>query len=187
MQSNDSPLYAADDARWSALMASAQAGHEADYRVLLAEMSQVITRYLLSRIGSQHFVDDCVQETLIAIHQARHTYDPHRSFRAWLFAIVRHKAIDALRKQKVQQSTAQRYHADSDALSPVGHVENDAMSGRLIDSLSVQHREAITLTKLLGLSTTEAAAQLSISESALKVRVHRATNKLRQLMEADAL
>ena len=54
-----------------------------------------------------------------------------------------------------------------------------------MDSLSPQHREVITLTKFIGLSNAEAAAQLSISESAVKVRVHRAIGKLTRLMEAD--
>ena len=61
------------------------------------------------------------------------------------------------------------------------------MSGRLINSLPLNYREAITLTKIIGLSTAEAATHLGISQSALKVRVHRAITKLRQMMEADTL
>ena len=55
----------------------------------------------------------------------------------------------------------------------------------MLDSLSPQQREALTLTKINGLTIAEAATQLSISESALKVRVHRAIARLRRLVEAD--
>ena len=178
---------ASDEKRWAILMTSAQAGNEDDYRTLLTELSRAIKYYLLSRIGAQHFIEDCVQDTLIAVHQARHTYDPRRRFRPWLFAIVRHKAIDTLRRQRSQQQLAQR---QEDMLLHEQHTTDDLESkitqGRLMDCLSPQHREVLTLTKFIGLSNAEAAAQLHISESAVKVRVHRAIGNLTRLMEADA-
>ena len=93
------PKHESDEQNWSRLMVNAQAGNESDYRQLLTELTDVIFNFLRSRFGDHHFIEDCVQETLMAIHQARHTYDQHRPFRPWLFAIVRHKAIDTLRKQ----------------------------------------------------------------------------------------
>jgi len=178
---------ASDEQRWAILMVSAQAGNEDDYRTLLTELSRAIKHYLLSRIGSQHFIEDCVQDTLIAVHQARHTYDPHRRFRPWLFAIVRHKAIDTLRRQRSQQQLAQQ----QEDMQPQEHQHTDDLDnritrGRLMDCLSPQHREVLTLTKFIGLSNAEAAAQLHISESAVKVRVHRAIGNLTRLMEADS-
>ena len=89
--------YAEDEQRWSSLMASAQAGNESDYRQLLGELSELVSRYLRTRLGGYDFVEDCVQDVLIAIHEARHTYDPRRPFRPWLFAIIRHKSTDAIR------------------------------------------------------------------------------------------
>ena len=183
----DDEDFASDEKRWALLMVSAQAGDEDDYRTLLTELSRAIKHYLLSRIGSQHFVEDCVQDTLIAVHQARHTYDQRRRFRPWLFAIVRHKAIDTLRRQSSQQQLAQQ----QEALLLQEHHSTDDLDGiinrgRLMDALSPQHREVLTLTKFIGLSNAEAAAQLHISEGAVKVRVHRAIGNLTRLMEADA-
>lgn len=177
-----------DESRWASLMASAQKGCESDYRELLKELSQAIKYYLLSRLGNQHFIEDCVQESLIAIHQARHSYNPHRRFRPWLFAIVRHKAIDALRRQRSQQEVARQHgemllHEQRDSSND---IEQDISQGRLMEGLSPQHREALTLTKIIGLSNAEAAARLHISEGAVKVRVHRAIGKLSRLLEADA-
>jgi RNA polymerase sigma-70 factor (ECF subfamily) len=178
-----------DEERWALLMVSAQAGHEADYRALLGELAEVIKRYLRSRFGQHDFVEDCVQDCLIAIHQARHTYDSRRLFRPWLFAIVRHKAIDTLRGQQRRHSSLerqremQRVHAGS---GDPGELESALAGGRLLQALSADQREVITLTKIMGLTTAEAADRLSISQSALKVRVHRALGRLRKLLEEDA-
>ena len=186
MGDTDREGYAADDARWSALMAGAQAGNEADYRQLLTELDSAVSRYLRSRLGAQEFLEDCVQEVLLALHQARHTYDPGRRFRPWLFAIVRHKAIDHLRRQRSQQRLLDDGGAPDAGYNHGERMENDLSGGRLINALPEQHREAITLTKIMGLSHREAADRLAISEGALKVRVHRAMGNLRRLLEADA-
>jgi RNA polymerase sigma-70 factor (ECF subfamily) len=179
--------FESDELRWAALMVSAQVGHESDYRVLLTEMSEVINRYLRSRFGHHHFIEDCVQETLVAIHQARHTYDSRRPFRPWMFAIVRYKAIDTLRRQRSHQNTLERHRQNLEVNAQVtgsDHPENGMVRGRLLESLSPQYREAITLTKINGLSIAEAARQLSISEGALKVRVHRAMGRLKRMVQA---
>ena len=44
-------------------------------------------------------LEDCVQESLAAVHKARDTYETARLFRPWLFAIVRYKTFDILRKR----------------------------------------------------------------------------------------
>ena len=101
---------------WAALMVRAQQGHEAEYRQLLGELAEAVYRYLLSRFGHHHFLEDCVQDILVAVHQARHTYDPQRRFRPWLFAIVRHKAIDTLRRQRSHQNALDRLRPDRQVL-----------------------------------------------------------------------
>jgi RNA polymerase sigma-70 factor (ECF subfamily) len=111
-------------------------------------------------------------------------------FRPWMFAIVKHKTIDSLRHQRSQQRAIDTHRAgarNSDQFTASDTLEEQLSEGRLINSLSPQHREAVTLTKIIGLSTAEAATRLNISESALKVRVHRAIGKLKRLLEADEL
>jgi len=103
MPAGETTEYADDEARWSMLMASAQSGDESSYRILLSEISDVVGRYLVSRFGQHEFIENCVQEVLMSVHKARHTYDARRAFRPWLFAIVRHKAIDALRQGEKRQ------------------------------------------------------------------------------------
>lgn len=184
MPQSTSSRYAEDEERWSSLMASAQSGDGIAYRQLLDELSAMVERYLRVRLGGHEFLEDCVQEVLLAVHQARHTYDPRRPFRPWLFAIVRHKSTDALRRAQVRG----RYLAPEEDAPEPGAADPDAQidSGRLLAYLPETLREAITLTKITGLSNAEAAREMNISESAVKVRVHRAVDKLRRMMETEA-
>jgi RNA polymerase sigma-70 factor (ECF subfamily) len=92
------------------------------------------------------------------------------------------------RRQRSQQqlATAQQELRMTDAAGQnISPMEEDLAQGQLLLSLSPQYREAITLTKIIGMSNAEAAARLSISEGAVKVRVHRAISKLKQLLEAE--
>ena len=148
----------------------------------------MIQKFLRSRFGNHHFIEDCVQEALIAVHQARHTYDPQRPFRAWLFAIVRNKAIDTLRRQRTRDKAVDHYRRDQEVLSQAGRrntFQSEFSEGGLLELLSEQHKEVLVLTKIIGFSVAETAEQLGISESAVKVRVHRAIRKLRHLLEND--
>jgi RNA polymerase sigma-70 factor (ECF subfamily) len=179
-----------DEHRWSALMVNAQAGNESDYRQLLKELANVIQKFLRSRFGHHDFIEDCVQEALIAVHQARHTYDPQRPFRPWLFAIVRHKTIDTLRKQRTRAKVIDQYKSEQEILSQAGNHSSSELEfseGRLLASLSTQHREVLVLTKIVGYSIAEAAEKLEISEGAVKVRIHRAIRRLRQSLARDEL
>lgn len=176
-----------DEVRWSALMASAQQGCESDYQQLLTELGEAIAAYLRVRFGSLDIIEDCVQESLIAIHKARNTYEPQRLFRPWLFAIVRYKTIDVLRKKNIDRRRVEILQheeiCDNDRHSE--GLDAGLNCGQILAALPDKYRQAIVLTKLEGLSMREAAAQLNISEGAMKVRVHRALDASRQLLEAE--
>ncbi len=178
--------YEEDERRWSALMVSAQAGDQADYRLLLGELSTMLEAYYSARLGSGTHVDDCVQDTLLAIHEARHTYDPARPFRPWLFAIARRKAVDRIRRE-VRRREATLDAAPEVVLQQPDRLAEQFDSGRMLAALAEQYREPIVLTKIVGLSTAEAAATLNISESALKVRIHRGIRRLRRMWDSEPL
>src|SRR5579875_1940463 len=78
---------AAPDA-WSALMAAGQGGHGGAYRRLLGELSVWLSRYFRRRLPPGD-VDDAVQETLLAIHRRRHTFDPRYPLAPWMAAIAK--------------------------------------------------------------------------------------------------
>ena len=171
-------------------MVGAQAGNEADYRQLLQELAGVIQSFLRSRFGNYDFIEDCVQESLIAVHQARHTYDAKRPFRPWMFAIVRNKAIDLFRQHRTREQAFDHFQREQAVLGQPDDrdlARREIMEGRLLELLSEQHKEVLVLTKIIGFSVAETAEKLGVSEGAVKVRVYRAIRKLQQLLEKDAL
>lgn len=173
---------ARDEKRWAGLMASAQAGDEDAYTRLLDALYDVIATYLGRILGQSPWIEDCVQDCLMAIHRARHSYDPRRPFRPWLFTIVRHKAIDALRRDARRPETL----TEVEAVAPGGDsAEHRLDAQRLLDLLSAPYRDALILTKIRGYSIAEAAKTAGVSAPAMKSRVHRAVRELARLVESD--
>lgn len=179
-----------DEEAWSEWMRLAQAGDARAYARLLGSLSQAITGYIYHRFGSVEFADDCVQESLIALHEARHTFLPGRPIRPWVFAIVRHRAIDMLRRQQRRQRLFPVELDDATATLPDLTADESSddrreRAGQVLASLPPQQKQALVFTKLMGLSINEAASRAGISTGAMKVRVHRATRAAIRVLEAD--
>lgn len=167
-------------------MANAQGGDKRLYERLLKELAPVIEAYVRSRFGTLTFTEDCVQECLLAIHNARHTYDPGRRFRPWLFAIVRNKTVDLLRRSYTsERARAERavHAAAAEAAAPDPAAELAA--GEILANLKPQFRSALMLTKIAGYSVIEAAAHSGISETAMKSRVRRAIRAAESLLNEE--
>jgi RNA polymerase sigma-70 factor, ECF subfamily len=183
-------MHSDDENDWYDWMLLAQAGDAHAYNKLLASVSRAITSYIVRRFGNVEFADDCVQESLIALHEARHTFLPGRPIRPWVFAIVRNRAIDMLRRQQRRQRL---FAVDIDDpmlpvadAAPEAHADDRRESADwVLEALPPPQRQALELTKLMGLSITEAASRAGISAGAMKVRVHRATRAAIRAVEAD--
>ncbi len=179
---------AVEERRWSAWMALAQAGDAAAYQQLLEELQVVLGSYLRRLLGDPGLVEDGVQETLLAVHRARHTYDPRRPFRPWLVAIARHKAIDQLRRGRNPGRAEASLPVDLTAEAPSENRPEAALEvARLLDGLPVAFREAIVLTKLQGRTVDEAAQAAGVSATAMRTRVHRGMHQLRRRLEGEPL
>ena len=81
-------------------MARAQGGDQPAYDELLRLAARDARGFVARRVGAVDWVEDVVQEALITVHKARHTYDPARPFGPWFYAIVHSRLIDALRSKK---------------------------------------------------------------------------------------
>jgi RNA polymerase sigma-70 factor (ECF subfamily) len=179
-----------DDDRRSALMAAAQAGDGAAYATLLRECVPLIKLTARRQGVPGDRVDDVVQDVLLTIHRARHTYDPHRPFDAWLRVISERRAIDLLRHTRRQDAReinaplALESYPDRSA-DPAKGLEQADAAGRIdraVASLSAGQREAVQALVLEERSLAEAAARTNRSKGALKVNLHRALKALRGRM-----
>lgn len=161
-------------------MARAQAGDRAAYNQLLKAMVPAIRALVCRKIGDEVLVEDVIQDTLLAIHRVRHTYDPQRPILPWVAAIASARTIDALRqherRQEVQDDEAlQQRPAESAEVS----AETDILSGYL-DTLPLRQREIVESVHLREQSLAQAAAETNQSLSAVKSLLHRAMVNLRK-------
>lgn len=161
----------------AAWMARAQDGDEDAYRHLLESVAADLRSYFRRRVREAPEVEDLVQDTLMTVHRARHTYDPARPFEPWLYAIARNTLVDAFRRDRRR---AERHAADDDVLTvaaePPSH--ESAVDG-IFDGLPEGQREALEMVKIKGLSIEQAAARAGVSQGAMRVRIHRGYRALR--------
>src|SRR6266446_4283921 len=169
------------------LMIAGLAGDAAAHRALLERLSGQLRAYFkgqLNRIGRGPVeAEDLVQEALIAIHTRRHTYDRAQLFTPWVYGIARYKFLDYLRRTKVSAADVPIDEAQDLAVQDdSAQVESSLDLKRLLAELSPKARQAIQYVKLDGLSVSEAAARSGMSESAVKVSVHRGLKALARLI-----
>jgi RNA polymerase sigma factor (sigma-70 family) len=173
----------ADKRPWDAMMIAAQGGDASSYHHLLSEVAVWLRRYYARRLPPA-VIDDAIQDTLVAIHEKRHTYDPTRPFGAWLAAIARYKWIDALRSLKMKPTEA----LDDDI--PVADHEEAITSAwsleRLLATLKPGQSQVIRLVKLQGLSIEEASKATGQSAPLVKVNIHRGLERLRSLVRSES-
>lgn len=172
---------------WAELMARAQDGDTASYRRLLV----AITPYLRAMASRHHRelsdVEDSVQEILLTVHAVRHTYDPKRPFKPWLFAIARRRIIDRLRAQGRRWARetfiAPEHETFSAPQTNPYVIEPDAQALRdAITQLPDGQRQAVTMLKIEEKSLKEVSATTGMSIAALKVSTHRAVKNLRKIL-----
>lgn len=168
----------------------AQLGDETAYRQSLELIATRLRGFLRRRMQSlPDDVEDLVQETLLALHLQRASYDPTLAVSAWVTAIARHKLIDLWRRRG-------RRDVLHDALDDVDEsllalVADEGTARRdllgLLMALPKVQAEAIVMTKLEGLSVAEASARSGVSASAIKVQVHRGLKRLADIVRGSAL
>lgn len=167
------------ETRLRSLMLAGLAGDAAAHCALLRQLSTALRPYYAKRLGAGAAdVEDLVQETLIAVHTRRATYQPDVPFTAWAYAIARYKLIDLYRRQGRRQTVPLE---EAGVLFVADH--GDAATAardldRVLAETSAQSAALIRRTQIDGLSTREASALSGLSESAVKVAVHRALKKL---------
>lgn len=161
-----------------ALMIASLDGDATSHRALLDRLSGRLRAYFkvrLARVGrGPEEVEDLVQEAVLAIHLKRHTFDRTDLLTPWVYAIARYKLIDFLRRAKTSLANvpiedADDVMADEDNLS----TESTFDVKRLMARLPSKVRCAIEAVKLDGQSVAEAAVRCGISESGVKVNIHR--------------
>jgi len=156
-------------------------GDDAAFGQLHRRVSPSLHSYLLRLTRDRPRAEDLLQVTFVKMHRARCSYIPGAPPVAWIFAIARRAFLDERRTGKSR----------FEDLSPDGklpecqetkELSNDALRDTLtqaLEGLPEKYRRAIHLTKIAGFSLTETANLLEITRAAVKLRVHRGYNLMR--------
>jgi len=171
---------AAED-RLRSLLLRGLDGEPASYQAFLSELGSHLRAFFRKRLARlPDEVEDLVQETLLAVHNQRHTYDSDQPLTAWAYAIARYKLVDMLRRSGMRSLATESL---DDVEEIVGESDSDAREARrdlwkLLERLPDRQRLPIVHVKIEGLSVAETAALTGMSVSAVKIGVHRGLKAL---------
>jgi RNA polymerase sigma-70 factor (ECF subfamily) len=167
-------------------MKLAQRGDQTAYAELLGLLTTVTRHYARGKSGAVPWVEDVVQETLISVHRARHTYDPSRPFAPWFYAIASHKVIDVYRRER--RVSAREQGVDvlpeagaSPSVERSGGIDMDLVRTAMA-ALPSRQRDVVEGLKLRDESVRDVAGRLGMSESAVKVTAHRGYLALKKML-----
>ncbi|WP_374377137.1 sigma-70 family RNA polymerase sigma factor [Dongia sp.] len=175
----------------ASLMRAASAEDAAAYHRLLSMLADLLRRWVRHELTRQGYgtadAEDIVQETLLAIHLKRASWDPGRPILPWLRAVTRHKLIDNLRRrgrrimvpvEDVIETLAAPEQEDN--------LSTDAID-RHLATLPPGQSRVVRAISIEGLSPSEAARQLMLSEGAVRVALHRGLTALAKAARKGAL
>ena len=145
----------------------------------------MLLRFFTSQCGSRAEAEDLLQDTWLQIHKARHTHRPGEPVLPWIYAIARHVRVDGYRR-------SQRIRSREQAMSPLPEPSADVrplpapISMTLIAVLPPSQREVVSMLKVSGMSLEEVARATASSVGSVKLKAHRAYEKLRAVLQNPA-
>ena len=169
--------------RLGCLMARALEGDAGAYETALRGIAPIVRAYARARLG-EAAADDVVQETLLAVHRARHTYDPRRPFGPWLVAVAHSRVVDAARRARRRMRHEQPLEGDPLARADAG-TELTVRLSQALGRLPARQRRIIELLKIEGWCARDIGAALGLSVSNVKVIAHRGYAALRRTLKDE--
>lgn len=162
-----------DDGDIARLLRAALEGDERAYGDFLHKAAALIRAWARRRTTFSGLdPEDVVQETLLAIHVKRHTWRSDGPVAPWLYAIARHKLVDALRRQgrhpRIEISEVEGRLAVEEA-----ETVRDWEIGRALETLTPGQRSVVNAISVEGRTIAEAARSLDMNETAVRVALHR--------------
>jgi RNA polymerase sigma-70 factor, ECF subfamily len=185
IQGNAAMRLQAGEDRLRALLVRGLGGEASAYQHFLRDMSAHLRAFFKRRLSSlPDDIEDLVQETLLAVHNQRHTYQSDQPLTAWVHAIARYKLVDFFRARGVRDALNDPLDDELQVFAASETEASDARRdlGRLLAQLPDHQRLPILHMKIEGLSVIETAQVTGLSESAVKVGVHRGLKALAALL-----
>jgi len=171
----------ATEERLRRVFLEALAGDAVAYQQFLSALGSHLRAFFRRRLSqTPDDVEDLVQESLLAVHNSRHTYRAEQPLTAWVHTIARYKLIDFLRARSRREALNDPWDDESqlfaESHSEAAEARHDL--GRILQSLPERHRRALVMVKLEGASIADTARATGVSEASVKVGVHRSLKAL---------
>lgn len=171
-----------DESLW---LKRARGGDEAAFALLVEAYERPVFNLCYRMLGDGAEAEDAAQETFLKAYRGLFRHDPNRPFRPWLLSIASHHCIDRLRRRRLQLTSLEELQGEEVPAAPNPGPEATAIereqSGRvqeMLAGLAPKERAAVVLRYWYDMSYVEIGRALSLSESAVKSRLHRARRQL---------
>lgn len=173
----------------NSLFAKGMAGDAKSYGLFLEKITPIVRAIAYKKI-SNHDVEDTVQDILISIHKARHTFDGERPIIPWVFAIAKFRINDALRKIYANHQDQNNFLEIDEAIDLLEAADHDKHTHDLaknqapcieeiLETISERERSILSMMYIEEYTAKETGLNLNMNESAVKVAAHRAIKKIR--------
>lgn len=152
------------------------AGNASAYHFFLDELATHLRSFLRKRLARlPEEAEDLVQELLLAIHNQRHTYDAKLPLTSWVHAIARYKLIDLLRRRSRSDLLNDSIDEGEELFAAPDSQAAEARYdiAKLLAQLPDRQRLPIQYVKIEGASVADTAKRIGMSESAVKIGIHR--------------
>jgi RNA polymerase sigma-70 factor, ECF subfamily len=165
------------------LMLGYQRGDSAATTALIRQVSPLLLRFFMSQCGSRPEAEDLLQDTWLRLHKARHTHRPGEPLLPWIYAIARHVRVDGYRR-------SYRIRSREQTMSPLPEPPSVAPPrpaldfDELVAVLPAGQREVVGMLKVSGMSLEEVAHATASSVGSVKLKAHRAYEKLRSVLRS---
>jgi RNA polymerase sigma factor (sigma-70 family) len=183
------PAQAARELEWTRLMHAAIDGDNQAYRTLLVSLTpclRSLAKRGFERVGlGNSEIEDVVQETLLAIHLKRGTWDRSRSLGPWVSAIARYKLVDSLRRKGRTTDLPIEDVADwlADDAANEGSARHDADS--MLETLKGRDQDIVRSISIDGQPVRDVAQKLGMTEVAVRVSLHRSLKRLAERFRGE--
>jgi RNA polymerase sigma-70 factor (ECF subfamily) len=157
-----------------------------------AEVHSSLRSFILKRVNNEAEAEDLLQEVFLRVHRELSQLKEPDKLISWVFQIARHAIIDHYRSSERRRELPSGLATDFTAEGKERSFEEENNETKyelanclrpMVNRLSNEYREAITLVELQGLTHQEAAANLGLSVAGMKSRVQRGRRQLKQMLD----
>jgi RNA polymerase sigma-70 factor (ECF subfamily) len=150
---------------------------------LIGALSPALLRFFRLNAATREYAEDLLQETWLRIHRMRHSYRTGEPLLPWIYAIARNVRVDSYRRTRRLAEHEITVECLPEAAATSGESAGPAEFDLLVAVLPDAQREVITMLKATGMTVEEVARATSSTVGAVKLKAHRAYEKLREILE----